>query len=74
MAFSTSISYQERNMLDIKSLMRAARVIFIHGILALILLFLAIEEIDWAIFSFREKINVSVTDKTSWNIKTILNF
>jgi hypothetical protein len=32
---------------------------------------LSLEEIDWALLSSSEKINDTVIDNTSWNIKTI---
>ena len=69
MASSTAYSYSERSIFDIKTLIEALRFIFIHTILALIFLFIVLEEVDWALFSFREKINDIAIDNTSWNIK-----
>ena len=71
MAFSTAYSYRERSIFDIKTLIEALRFIIVHMILAFIFLFLALEEIDWALLSSREKINDILIDNTSWNIKTI---
>ena len=71
MAFSTTYSYRERSIFDIKTLIEALRFIIVHMILAFIFLFLALEEIDWALLSSREKINDILIDNTSWNIKTI---
>tara|TARA_B100001250_G_scaffold344575_1_gene313649 strand:- start:428 stop:646 length:219 start_codon:yes stop_codon:yes gene_type:complete len=71
MAASTTYSYRDRNIFDIKTLIEAVRFIIINAILALIFLFLTLEEIDWSIFSFRAKLNDIVIDNTSWNIKTI---
>ena len=71
MAFSTAYSYKERSIFDIKTLIEALRFIIVNAILAIILLFLTLEEIDWALLSSREKINDIVIDNTSWNIKKI---
>ncbi len=71
MTTSSAYSYSQRNIFDIKTLLEAVRFLIINSILALILLFLIFEEIDWAIFSFREKPNDQVIDNTSWNIKEI---
>ena len=71
MAFSTTYSYRETSIFDIKILIEALRFFIINAILAFIFLFLTLEEIDWAIFSSREKINDRVIDRTSWNIKRI---
>ena len=71
MAASASYRYSERSIFDIKTLIEALRFIIVNTILAFIFLFLTLEEIDWSILSFREKITDIVIDKTSWNIKTI---
>ena len=68
MSVSTAYSYKERSVFDIKTLIEALRFIVVNCILAFIFLFLTLEEIDWAIFSTREKINDVVIDNTSWNI------
>ena len=71
MASSSSYSYRERSIFDIKTLIEALRFIIVNAILAFIFLFLTIEEIDWALLSSRDKINDIVIDNTSWNIKKI---
>ena len=71
MASSTAYIYRERSVFDIKTLIQALRLIIINVILAFIFLFLTLEEVDWAIFASREKINDKIIDNTSWNIKTI---
>ena len=71
MAVSTAYSYRDRSIFDIKTLIEALRFILVNSILAFIFLFLTLEEIDWAIFASREKINDLVIDNTSWNIKKI---
>ena len=71
MAFSTSYRYRERSIFDLKSLFEALRFLVINAILAVIFLFLLLEEMDWSLLSFREKINYRVIDNTSWNIKKI---
>ena len=74
MLSSASYRYRERNIFDFKTLIEAVRFFIINAILALIFLFLVLEETDWAIFSFKERINDIVIDNTSWNIKKIFNF
>ena len=71
MSFSNVYSYRDRSIFDIKTFINALRFIIVNFILALIFLFLTLEEIDWAMFSFEEKINDRVIDNTSWNIKKI---
>ena len=71
MAVSNAYSYKERSIFDLKTLIDALRFMLVNAILAFILLFLTLEEIDWSIFAFREKITDIIIDKTSWNIKTI---
>ena len=73
MAFSTAYSYRERSIFDIKSLFEALRFLIINAILALIFLFLTLEEIDWALFSSRAKLKDVVIDNSSWNIKNLLS-
>ena len=72
MTMSTSYRYNERPIFDIKTLIEALRLIIINSILAFIFLFLILEEVDWAIFSFRGRLNDQIIDNTSWNIKTII--
>ena len=71
MSFSTAYRYSDRNIFDIQTLIDAIRFIFLNVILAFIFIFLSLEEIDWALLSSSEKINDTVIDNTSWNIKTI---
>ena len=71
MTFSTTYNYRERSIFDVKTLIEAIRLIIANAILAVIFLFLTLEEIDWFIFSIRDKTNDNVFDNTSWNIKTI---
>ena len=71
MASSSTYIYKERTIVDIKTLLQALRFLIVNSILAFIFLFLAIEEIDWALLSYREKINDKIIDNTSWNIKKI---
>ena len=71
MACSTTYNYRERSVFDIKTFFEVLRFIIANAILTTIFLFLTLEEIDWAIFSSKGKINDLVIDNTSWNIKTI---
>jgi len=71
MASTSGYIYRERSIFDVQTLLKAFRFIIINAILAFIFLFLTLEEIDWAIFSSREKTSDVITDTTSWNIKTI---
>ena len=73
MTFATAHNYNERYIFDLKTLVQAIRLIIINLILALIFLFLTLEEFEWAIFSHRKNISYKIIDKTAWNIKT-LNF
>ena len=72
MTFATTYSYSDRKIFDIKTLIEAIRFIVINSVLAFIFLFLSLEELEWAIFSFRERITDKVIDNTSWNIKTLI--
>ncbi len=72
MTFAGTYSYRDRGIFDLKTLFQAIRFIIINSILALIFLFLTIEEVEWSIFSNRENITDKVIDKTSWNIKTLI--
>ena len=71
MSFYTLYNYNEKSTFGVKNILESIRFIIINFILAIIFLFLALEEIDWAIFSFREKINAKIIDNTSWNIRKI---
>ena len=72
MTFTPLYSYRDRNIFDLMTLLEAIRFIIVNFILALIFLFLTIEEFEWAIFSSRGGIADKVIDETSWNIKTLI--
>ncbi len=72
MTFATTYNYGDRHIFDIKTLFEAIKFIIVNSILAFIFLFLTVEEFEWAIYSSREGITDKVTDKTSWNIKTLI--
>tara|TARA_B100001250_G_scaffold350369_1_gene322050 strand:+ start:2223 stop:2444 length:222 start_codon:yes stop_codon:yes gene_type:complete len=72
MTFATTYSYRNRSIFDLKTLLEAIRFIIVNSILAFIFLFLSIEEFEWAIFSYRERITDKIIDNTSWNIKTLI--
>ena len=72
MTFATSYSYSDRKIFDLKTVLEAIRFIIINSILAFIFLFLTFEQLEWEIFSHREKITDKVIDQTSWNIKTLI--
>ena len=71
MTIATAYSYNGRRIFDLKTLVEAIKFMIINSILAFILLFLTLEEIDWAIFSYREKITDKIIDETSWNINAL---
>ena len=72
MTFATTYSYSDRQIFDLKTLSEAIRFVIVNSILAFIFLFLTIEEFEWAIFSYRERITDKIIDNTSWNIKTLI--
>ena len=72
MTFATSYRYKDRSIFDLKTLLESIKFIVINFILALIFLFLSIEEFEWSIFSYRERITDKVIDNTSWNIKKLI--
>ena len=72
MTFANTYSYSDRSIFDLKTLLTTIRFIVVNSILAFIFLFLTIEEFEWAVFSFRERLTDKVIDKTSWNIKTLI--
>ena len=72
MTFATSYSYRERQIFDLKTLLEAFRFIIVNCILAFIFLFLAVEEVEWAMFSTKEGITDKVIDETSWIINTLI--
>tara|TARA_Y100001968_G_scaffold17619_1_gene13945 strand:- start:6355 stop:6573 length:219 start_codon:yes stop_codon:yes gene_type:complete len=71
MAFSTTYRYEDRNIIDIRTLILSVRFLIANCILAVIFLFLAIEEIDWSIFSSKENLEDHVIDNTSWNLSDL---
>ncbi len=73
MTYATTYSYSDRNIFDLKTLLEAFRFLIVNSILACIFLFLTLEELEWATFSYRERITDKIIDETSWNIKTLLN-
>ena len=68
----TTYGYRNREIFDLLTLIEAIRFIIINLILALIFLFLALEEFDWAILSSKKRITDEIIDETSWNIKTLI--
>ena len=72
MTFATTYAYNDRRIFDLKTLVEAINFIIVNSILVFIFLFLTMEEIDWAIFSYKEKITDQIDDETSWNIKTLI--
>ena len=72
MTFATSYSYSDRSIFDLKTLFEAIRFIIVNSILAFIFLFLTVEELEWATYSYRERITDKVVDNTSWNIKNLI--
>ena len=67
----TTFNYRDRTVIDIKTLFEALIFLMANALLGIIFLFLAIEEIEWSVFSSRQMIRSSVIDKTSWNLKTL---
>ena len=72
MTFSTTYSYSDRRIFDLKTLLEVIRFIIVNSILAFIFLFLTVEEFEWAIFASKEGITDKVVDETSWSIKTLI--
>ena len=72
MTFATTYSYGDRQIFDLKTLIEGIIFIIVNSILAFIFLFLTVEELEWAAFSYRKKITDKVIDNTSWNIKTLI--
>jgi len=72
MTFATTYSYSGRQIFDLKTLLDAIRFIIVNSILAVIFLFLTVEELEWAIFSSKEGITDKFVDETSWNIKSLI--
>jgi len=72
MTFSTTYSYKDRSIFNLETLLKAIRFIIVNFILSFIFLFLTVEDFEWAIFSYKERITDTVIDETSWNIKTLI--
>ena len=72
MTFATTYSYRNRQIFDLKTLLKAIQFLIVNSILAFIFLFLIVEEFEWTVFSSREGITDKVFDETSWNIKTLI--
>ena len=72
MTFATIYSYKDRSIFNLETLIKAIRFIIVNSILSFIFLFLTVEEFEWAIFSYKERIADKVIDETSWNIKTLI--
>tara|TARA_Y100001968_G_C18747994_1_gene432068 strand:+ start:276 stop:506 length:231 start_codon:yes stop_codon:yes gene_type:complete len=70
MTFTTTYSYSDRRIFNLKTLLEAVRFIIVNSILAFIFFFLILEEFEWEIFSSRQGIKDKVVDDTSWNLKT----
>ena len=71
MTFASTYSYRDRSVFDLNTLLEAIRFIIVNSILALIFLFLTLEEFEWVIFSGKKRIKDKVIDDTSWNIATL---
>ena len=72
MTFATTYSYKDRSIFNLETLLKAIRFIMVNFILSFIFLFLTVEDFEWAIFSYKERITDTVIDETSWNIKTLI--
>ncbi len=70
---STSLvhSTKQKYYLDIKSLLDAIYFFILNIILAIIFLFLTIEELEWTTFASNEHVSDKVIDHTSWNLRTL---
>tara|TARA_B100000579_G_C22757390_1_gene817132 strand:+ start:566 stop:784 length:219 start_codon:yes stop_codon:yes gene_type:complete len=71
MTIASTYSYSQRSIFDLTTLLGAIRFIIVNFILALIFLFLTVEELEWATFSYKEKITDNAVDNSSWNIQTL---
>ena len=69
---SVSKIYKDRDIFDINTFLEILRLFISNLILAIIFLFLIIEELEWALFSSTKVIvKDRVYDKTSWNFKKV---
>ena len=73
MTLATTYNFRERPVFDIKSVFDTLLFIMSNIILALIFLFLTLEEIEWSLFSSRQKLSEITFDDTSWNIKELFS-
>ena len=64
----TADSCRYKNLFEMDPFLDALKFIFTHIILAIIFVFLSLEEIDWAIYSSRKNLNDQIIDNTSWNV------
>ncbi len=71
MTFFSTYNYKERSIFDLETLLITIRFIVINSILTFIFIFLTIEEFEWSIFSYIERITDKIVDETSWNIKSL---
>ena len=71
MSSLSSYSYRERQVFDLKTLVDAIIFLISNFILAIIFLFLTMEEIDWTIYSSRNRNTDKVIDHTSWNLSSL---
>ncbi len=67
----SSIRYIKKSIFDIQDIIDILRFILVNAILSLIFIFISMEELDWSIFSYREEIQDTVIDNSSWNINKI---
>ena len=72
MTFANTYSYSDRRIFDVQTFAKVVGFIIINFLLAFIFLFLTLEEFEWALFSYKERITDTVIDETSWNIKTLI--
>ena len=72
MNFATTYSYKDRTIFNLDTLIKAIRFVIVNSILSFIFVFLTVEELEWAIFSYKERITDTFIDETSWNIKTLI--
>ncbi len=73
MTFTGTYSFSDRGIFDLKILLEIIRFVISHFVLALIFLFLIIEEFEWVVFSNREGLSDKLVDQTSWNFNTLIN-
>ena len=72
MTFATTYSNKNREIFDLRSLLEPVKFIIVNFILALIFLFITLEELEWSAWSSSEQITYEIIDETSWNIKILI--